>query len=106
MMRRELLQWLGRAAVAWPLAARAQQNAIPVIGWLSNLSIDSPVLAQGGIAAFRQGLETLGWVENRNVQIEHRFSHGDFAQIQPHTAELVSSAPDLIVGSGTAVIRR
>jgi putative ABC transport system substrate-binding protein len=59
---------------------------------------------QARIAAFRQRLETLGWVENSNIQVEHRFSAGDFAQIQPHTAELVSSAPDLIVGSGIAVI--
>jgi putative ABC transport system substrate-binding protein len=59
---------------------------------------------QARIEAFRQGLETLGWVQNRNIQIEHRFSAGDFARIQAYTAELVSSAPDVIVGSSTPVI--
>jgi ABC-type uncharacterized transport system substrate-binding protein len=59
---------------------------------------------QHRIAAFRQGIEALGWRENRNIQIDHRFSGGDLARIQAYTAELVSSAPDLIVASSTPVI--
>ena len=59
---------------------------------------------QARIAAFRQGLETFGWMENRNIQIEHRYSAGDLAQMQAHTADLVSSAPDVIVASSTPVI--
>src|SRR5262245_43209869 len=102
--RRELLAALGGTAAAWPLAARAQQPERKRRVVFLHSSAENDPEVQARIAAFRQGLETLGWVENRNVQIEHRFSDGDFAQIQPHTAELVSSAPDLIVGSGTAVI--
>jgi putative tryptophan/tyrosine transport system substrate-binding protein len=106
MIRREFIALIGGAAVAWPFAARAQQPErirIRRVVFLHASAENDPEV-QARIAAFRQGLETLGWVENRNLQIEHRFSAGDFAQIQPHTAELVSSAPDLIVGSGTAVI--
>jgi|SRR6516225_5960148 len=58
---------------------------------------------QTRIAVFRQGLEALGWMENRNVQIEHRFSRGDIARIQAYTAELVSSTPDLIIASSSPV---
>ena len=60
--------------------------------------------AQARVEAFRKGLPTFGWAENRNVQIEHRFSGGDIARIQAHTAELISSAPDVISASGTPVI--
>jgi putative tryptophan/tyrosine transport system substrate-binding protein len=56
------------------------------------------------IVAFRQGLEALGWVENRNIRVEHRYSGGDLNRIQTYATELVRSAPDLIAGSGTAVI--
>ena len=104
MTRREFITLISGAAAVWPFAARAQQpERIRRVMFLHSSAENDPEV-QARIAAFRQGLETLGWVENRNVQIEHRFSAGDFAQIQPHTAELVSSAPDLIVGSGIAVI--
>src|SRR5262249_54540104 len=56
------------------------------------------------IAAFRQGLEVLGWVENRNIRVEHRYSGGDLNRIQTYATELVRSAPDLIAGSGTAIV--
>ena len=62
---------------------------------------DPEVLAR--IDAFRQGLEALGWIENRNIQIEHRYSGGDLGQVQVYAAELVRSAPDLIAGSGTPI---
>jgi putative tryptophan/tyrosine transport system substrate-binding protein len=102
--RREFITLLGGAAVGWALAARAQQSArMRRIAFLHALAEDDPEV-QARIAAFRQGLETFGWMENRNVHIEHRYSAGDFAQMQAHTAELVSSAPDLIVASSTPVI--
>jgi putative tryptophan/tyrosine transport system substrate-binding protein len=102
--RREFITLLGGSAAAWPLAARAQQpeRKRRVVFLHSSAEYDPEVQAR--IAAFRQALETLGWAENRNIQVDHRFSGGDFAQIQPHTVELVRSAPDLIVGSGIAVI--
>jgi putative tryptophan/tyrosine transport system substrate-binding protein len=103
MKRREFISLLGGAA-AWPLAARAQQGErMRRIVFLHALAEDDPEV-QARIAAFRQGLETLGWTESRNIQIEHRFSAGDFAQMQAYTAELVSSAPDLIVASSSPVL--
>ena len=101
--RRKFLATLGGAA-AWPLAAHAQQaERMRRVVFLHALAEHDPQV-QARIAAFRQGLETLGWIENRNVHIEHRYSAGDLAQMQAHTAELVSSAPDLIVASSTPVI--
>jgi putative ABC transport system substrate-binding protein len=72
------------------------------IVFLHSLAENDPEV-QGRIAAFRQGLEALGWTEKRNVQIEHRFSRGDIARIQAYTAELVSSAPDLIIATSSPV---
>ena len=104
MRRREFITLLGGAAAAWPLAARAQQaERMRRIVFLHGLAENDPE-AQARVAAFREGLEALGWMENRNIQIEHRFSGGDVARIQAHTAEVVSSAPDVIVASGTPVI--
>src|SRR5262249_36574668 len=99
--RRELLVVLGGAAAAWPLAARAQQRErMRRITFLHPYTENDPeVLAR--VVAFRQGLEALGWTEDRNIQIEHRYSRGDLGQIQAYATQLVRSAPDLILGSGT-----
>jgi len=101
--RRELLAALGGAVAAWPLAARAQQGErMRRVAFLHPYAENDPeVLAR--VVAFRQGLEALGWTENRNIRIEHRYSGGDLAQIQAYATELVRSAPDLIVGSGTPI---
>jgi putative tryptophan/tyrosine transport system substrate-binding protein len=73
------------------------------IAFLHGLAeIDPEVKAR--IAAFREGLEALGWTENRNVQVEHRFSGGDIAHIQAHVTELVNSPPDIIAASSTPVV--
>src|SRR5262249_22954362 len=102
--RREFIALVGGAALACPLAARAQH---PVrtrrIVFLHAYAENDPEV-QARIEAFRQGLETLGWTEKRNIQTEHRFSSGDLGRIQAYTTELVSSAPDLIVASSTPVI--
>jgi len=104
MKRRDFITLLGGAAVALPFAARAQQGErVRRIVFLHSLAENDPEV-QARIAAFRQGLEALGWREKRNVQIEHRFSRGDIAQMQAYTAEVVSSAPDLIVATSSPVI--
>src|SRR5438445_3078057 len=105
MRRREFIALVGSGVAGWPLAARAQQQAERVrrIAFLHAFAENDPeVLAR--VVAFRQGLEALGWTENRNIQIEHRYSGGDLGQIQAYATELVRSAPDLIVGSGTPII--
>ena len=71
--RRELLAALGGAVAAWPLAARAQQPAMPVIGFLHGASPDG---YRPMVAAFRQGLEQSGYVEGQNVAVEYRTSFG------------------------------
>jgi putative tryptophan/tyrosine transport system substrate-binding protein len=104
MTRREFITLLGGAAGAWPLTGRAQQaERVRRIVFLHGLAeIDPEVKAR--MAAFREGLEALGWIENRNVRVEHRFSGGDVAQIQAHVAEIVSSPPDVIAASSTPVV--
>ena len=77
MRRREFITLLGGAAVAWPLAARAQQGErMRRIGVLMTLAADDPE-GQARIAAFLQGLQQLGWTDGRNVRIDYRWAAGD-----------------------------
>jgi putative ABC transport system substrate-binding protein len=102
LRRRELITLVGSAAVAWPLAARGQAERVRRVAFLHPYAENDPeVLAR--VIAFRQGLEELGWTENRNILIEHRYSGGDFGRIQAYATELVRAAPDLLVGSGTPI---
>ena len=84
--RRELLVALGGAAVAWPLAARAQQPAMPVIGFLG---AGSPGPFAPQVAVFRQGLAETGYVEGRNVAIEYRFAEGQYDRLPTMAEEMV-----------------
>jgi putative tryptophan/tyrosine transport system substrate-binding protein len=104
MRRRNFLTVLGGAVLALPLAARAQPGErVRRIVFLHGIAESDPE-TQTRIAAFRSGLEALGWTENRNIRIEHRFGAGDVARIQAYAAELASSPPDIIVASSTPVI--
>src|SRR6516162_3978408 len=96
IQRRNFITLLGGAA-AWPLAARAQQgNRIRRIGLLMNVTADHPD-ATPRLAAFRDTLRELGWVEGRNVSIEVRWGGADFGLYRRYAAELVALAPDVLV---------
>jgi putative ABC transport system substrate-binding protein len=102
--RREFITLLGGAAAGWPLSAHAQQSErVRRVTFLHAYAENDPEVLPR-IVGFRQGLEALGWVENRNIRVEHRYSSGDLNRIQTYATELVRSAPDLIAGSGTAII--
>jgi ABC-type uncharacterized transport system substrate-binding protein len=98
--RRAFITLLGGAAVAWPLAARAQQGErMRRIGVLSALAKDAPE-AQARHAAFLQALQELGWTDRGNVRIDTRWGAGDVDRIRRYAAELVALAPDVIMTGG------
>jgi putative ABC transport system substrate-binding protein len=103
MKRREFITLLGGSVAGWPLAARAQQGErMRRIGVLWSLAEDDPE-SKARLAAFRQGLEQLGWSEGRNVRIDIRFAGGRAEPIQSLAKELVARQPDVIVGQGMPI---
>src|SRR3954470_849550 len=104
MQRRAFMTLLGGAAVAWPLTAHAQQaERGRRVGVLFSLTEDDPESVVRR-AAFEQALKELGWTSGRNVRIDYRWAGSDLGLIPKFVAELVASAPDVIVTSGSIVV--
>src|SRR5262245_53907893 len=98
MNRRMVISLLGGAAV-WPVAARGQQAAMPVVGFLHP---GSPELGTGIVAAFRKGLFETGFAESRNVTIEFRFGYNDNARLSELAADLVHRRVAVIATPGSS----
>ena len=96
MKRRGFITLLGGAA-AWPLAARAQQAALPVIGWISSRS---PGESDYLVAAFRQGLKETGYTESQNVSLEFRWAEGHYDRLSAYAVEFASRPVTIIVTTG------
>ena len=105
MKRREFMTLVGGAAAAtWPLAAHAQQRErMRRIGVLLNITADDPE-SQARLAAFAQGLQSLGWIIGQNVQVEYRWGGGSAEAISKYAAELVALSPDVILAQSTAAV--
>ena len=92
MRRREFVSLLGSAA-AWPIAARAQQAAMPIVGFVTNRSADASVRQA---AAFRKGLSETGYVEGQNVTVEYHWLEGQYDRLPALMADLVRRRVDVI----------
>ena len=97
MKRRKLIAGLSAAWVAWPLAARAQRKSVPVIGFLASRSPDESI---SFVAAFRQGLAEIGYVEGQNLTVEYHWAEGNYDRLPAMAADLVRRKVDLIATAG------
>ena len=95
--RRDFIKLLGGAATAWPLAARAQRQAIPLVGYLGGATQQA---SERFVAAFRKGLSETGYVEHQNVTVEYRFGDGHYDRLPALAAELAGRQPAVIYAEG------
>jgi ABC transporter substrate binding protein len=104
MQRREFITLVGSAAAAWPAMARAQQDRARRIGVLMGYAEADPD-TQARMAAFKEGLDQLGWKDGRNVQITFRFGVGEMDRVRASAKQLVESNPDVIVCETTPTLK-
>ena len=97
MRRREFVTLLGGAAVAWPLAARAQQPAMPVVGFMHILSPDN---VPHYLAGFQQGLKEQGFIEGQNLVVEYRWAYGEYDRLPELAADLVRRGVTVLAATG------
>ncbi len=101
MRRRDFIKFVGGAAAAWPLAARAQQSiVVKRVGVLMNRAADDPE-GQARLGAFQQGMRQLGWIDGDNVRIISRWGEDVAERERQYAKELVALAPDIVFASGT-----
>jgi putative ABC transport system substrate-binding protein len=97
MRRRDFIKAIAGSAAAWPLAARAQQPPVPLIGFLNSASAHA---FAPYVAAFRAGLDETGYVEGQNLAIDFRWAEGQYAQLPTLAAELVHRQVGVIASTG------
>jgi putative ABC transport system substrate-binding protein len=103
LRRREFIALLGGATAAWPLAARAQQPKVPVVGLLSGVSFGGPYAVP--VASIRQGLQEAGFVEGRNLAIEYRTADGQYERLPELATDLVRRQVMVIVAIGASIAK-
>jgi putative ABC transport system substrate-binding protein len=101
LRRRDFIMLLGGAAAAWPLAVRAQQGAMPVIGFLG---LASPIVNAPQIVGWRQGLNETGYFEDRNIVVEYRWAEGQFDRLPTLASELIARQPAAIFAHGPPAV--